>query len=396
MFMSMGLRSSVFAVVIAALLAALTSAQQPRQAPSAVQTTPGAMGVEEATMIAQGWALLAQGLSADAGVRAAKVLAAYPRSVAALSLAVEVAIARGGSQAGLAQYERWLGQRTVEEPALLRRIAHALLREAAAESRNSPARLEALRALAADGDVEAIATLSKAADEGGIAEQRALASMGNAKAVATLIANLNNGTGNAMTIMEALAESGSKAAIAPLTAGLKHSQPEIRGAAVEALGKLGSRYDLIATIKPMLADQASYVRLKAAGALYGLNDMSGLQILQDLAQADVALSRLMAAQAMASRPDGLWLDQVRRLTAASEPEVRVNAARLLAPHDPEAARKVLEGAMSDGNPAIREMATGAFGEVLTSDFPTLRHQMKSSDRLTGVKSAARVLVLANR
>ena len=311
-------------------------------------------------------------------------------------LAVEVAIARGGSQAALSQYERWLGQRTLEEPAVLRRIAQALLKEAAAQSENAVARLEALRALAADGDAAAAAQLQTASTKGGTGERRALASVGDERAVNALVADLKNGNGNAMTIIEALAASGSKAAIAPLTERLGSPSPEIRGAAVEGLGKLGTSFDVAARIKPLLNDPTSYVRVKAAGALYALNDMAGLQVLQDLQLAEPAASRLIAVQAMASKPDAQWVESVRRLTSADEPEVRVVAARLLSPHDPDLARKVLEGAMSDGNPAIREMASEAFGEVAATDFPTLRRLMTSNNRLTGVRAAGRLLTLTLR
>ena len=367
--------------------------------PKGASLTPGAVGVEEATTIAQGWALLAQGLVDEAATRAAKAMAASPRSAAALILAVEVDIARRGAQTGLGRYEVWLGKRTLEEPAVLRRIASALLREAATQSENTTARLEALQALAEDGDTAAAAELASAVKTAGTAERRLLASMGNERAVSALIADLNRGTGNAMTIIEALAKSGSKSAIAPLTDRLQHPSPEIRGAAVEGLGDLGrsdASMDLISRIKPLLADQTSYVRVKAAGALYGLNDMGGLQILQDLLQSEPTAGRLIALQAMASRPDASWLDYVKRLTAAPEPEVRVAAARLLAPHDPELARKVLEGAMQDPNPAIRELASEAVNDVEATDFPTLRQLMKSNNRLIGVRASARVLALTLR
>jgi HEAT repeat protein len=281
----------------------------------------------------------------------------------------------------------------------LRRIALALLREAAAQSVHLAARLEALRMLAVEGDAAAAAELAAAASTGGTAERRMLASFGNEQALKALIADLNNGTGNATSIIDALARSGSKSAIAPLSDRLQSPSPEIRGAAVEGLGKLGSSlgsFDLITRIKPLLADKTSYVRVRAAGALYGLNDMSGLQILQDLLQAEPSAGRLIALQAMASRPDAVWLEQVRRLATAAEPEVRVGAARLLGPHDPELARRILQGVMSDPNPAIREMASDASGDVNTADFPALRQLMKSNDRLTGVRAAGRLLTLTLR
>ena len=389
--MSMAFRGLAFGTVVSLLMGSALLAQQARPPAS----TPGAMSVEERTLIAQGWALLAQGLLDDAHARAAKALEASPRNLSALMLAVEVAITRSGAQAGLAQYERWLEQR-MEEPAIVRRVAVALLRESAAQSGDVAARLAALRALAADGDAAAAADLSEAAAGGGAAERRALASLGNERAINALIADLKNGTGNALTTIDALGDSGSKLAIPPLVDRLQHSAPEIRGSAVESLGKLAktlNAYELVPRIKPLLQDRSSFVRVKAAGALYGLHDLSGLQVLQELLQADSAASRLVALQAMASRPDVAWLEQVQRLASATEPEVRVGAGRLLAAHDPELARKVLEGVQSDPNPALKEMASDAIGTVEATDLPTLRRYMKSSSRLTGVRAAARLLAV---
>jgi HEAT repeat protein len=287
----------------------------------------------------------------------------------------------------------------LEEPAVLRRIAVALLREAAAQTGHVGARLEALRALAVSGDAAAAADLATAANSGGTAERRVLASTGDERAVSALIADLNKVTGNAMSIIDALAASGSKAAVAPLSDRLNNPSPEIRGAAVEGLGRLGLRLsglDLVSRIKPLLSDTTPYVRVKAAGALYGLNDMSGLQILQELLQSESSTSRLMTLQAMASRPDAAWLEQVRRLASAPEPEARVGAARLLAAHDPDLARKLLESAMNDPNPAIREMASEGLSGTGVTDLSTLRQFMKSNDRLTSVRAAAGVLMAALR
>lgn len=104
----------------------------------------------------------------------------------------------------------------------------------------------------------------------------------------------------------------------------------------------------------------------------------------------------MTLQAMASRPDAAWLDQVRRLASAPEPEARVGAARLLAAHDPDLARKLLESAMNDPNPAIREMASEGLSGTGVTDLSTLRQFMKSTDRLTSVRAAAGVLMAALR
>jgi HEAT repeat protein len=121
--------------------------------------------------------------------------------------------------------------------------------------------------------------------------------------------------------------------------------------------------------------------------------MSGLTLLQGLLQEESARSRLIAVQAMASSPDAAWIDQARQLTSASEPEVRIGAARLLLPHDPQYARPILERGMNDENPAIRDLASESIGEAAAGDLRALRYFMRLNDRLGRVRAAARVLVL---
>ena len=90
---------------------------------------------------------------------------------------------------------------------------------------------------------------------------------------------------------------------------------------------------------------------------------------------------------MSARPDARWLEQVRSLTSASEPEVRVGAATLLAPHDPEAARAVLDAALNDPNPAIRDMAGESIIETSTTDIRALRRFLRSPEALEQVQAA---------
>jgi HEAT repeat protein len=132
--------------------------------------------------------------------------------------------------------------------------------------------------------------------------------------------------------------------------------------------------------------------VKAAGALYRMGDDSGLQVLQELTAEPAPNMRLAAADAMASRPDGTWLALVRELTAAPDLEVRASAARLIAPHDPELARSVLESLAANENPAIRELASQGLGEV-PSDLTSLRRLMRSPDRLMRIRAAGRVMVV---
>lgn len=375
------------------VLMMLGSAPQAPDSKKPPSSRPSAARADEALELTNGWALLAQGLAPQAAARAAKMLEAYPRSAAVLAFAVEADLTRAGAAAGLSLYERALGTRTLEEPLIVRRIAVAVLREQAQSSPDAAARLDALRALSSDGDPGATAQLRREADKGSEAQLRTLAAMGDANAVETLVKRLTNNSTNPITAIDALGDSGSETAVAPLTARLRDPNPEVRAAAAAALGKLGQQYDVVGQLRSVLSDQTAYVRVKAAGALYSLGDMSGAQLLQQLAVADAPVSRLMAAQGMAARPDAQWLELVRSLTSAGEPEIRVGAATLIAPHDPELARRVLEGAVNDPNPTIRQMAGESIIQASRGDLRALRYLLKSVRPLEQVHAAAQILAL---
>jgi hypothetical protein len=359
-------------------------------AQTAVARRPGALSIEASTTMTQGWAFLAQGDFDRAAQKADQARAQSPRSAAPVVLAMEVAFARAGAPAGLDVYEGWLGGRALEEPALLRRIATALLGEVAQQPQNPAARLEALRALGEDGDASAHATLSAAAAEGGSAETRALAATGDPAAVRSLLAELTMPRPPTVASLVALGQSRSALAMAPLVARLTEARPELRGAAAEALGLLGSTA-AISALKPLLTDPSSHVKMKAAGALYRLNDSSGLQVLQASATSDSPEGQLAAAEAMSVRPDAAWQDLVRRLTQARESDIRLAAARLIAVHDPALAASVLQNLSADPNPVIREEAGRSLAREGAFDLPTLRLLLKSADRMTRVYAAKSVL-----
>jgi HEAT repeat protein len=350
------------------------------------------MSVEEATQLTNGWALLTEGRYAQAAEKAARVLAAHPRSGAALILAVEADIGRGGAAAGLSQYERWLGRRPLEEPLVLRRVAYTVLHEEAAQKLDQAARVEALGALAREGEPGAAQELSALSGRGGGAATRALASQGDERAVRTLIAALGSEPSGGVAAIEALGASGSALAVPALVERLADDRPEVRGAAAEALGKIGDAR-LVARLTPLLSDRSAYVRLRAAGALLRLGDEAGMPLLQEMMADPSPSTRIIAVEEMASHPDSSWVAVARELTGAAEPEIRAVAARVIAPYDPELSRRVLESLTTSPNPAIRELASHELGEIVVNDLTTLRALMKSSSRLTKVRGAARVMAL---
>lgn len=371
----------MFAIAVCAAMPSWAAAQQAAASPQAI----------ESAALADGWSRLAKGDAAGAALVASQALARDPLSAAAASLAVEAELARGGTTGGLNAYEKWLGSRRLEDGYVLRRVARALLVEATGKQPNFTARLEALRALAADGDRDAAATLEQGAHAGRFAETRALAALGNEQAVARLIAQLASAPMKT-PIIDALAESGSKLAVPPLQALLADPSDVNRAAAADALGRLGA-VETIPQLRPLLNDQVFIVKLKAAGALFRLNDSEGLLLLNEVAQSEHAAIRVAAAKELESQPDTLWQSMVRNLTSDPDPVVRMDAARLIAPYDQPLAKRVLDELMRDGNIGIREAASDVLVERVASDFATLRALLRSGDLAVRVKAAGRILEL---
>jgi HEAT repeat protein len=349
-------------------------------------------GAQEAAQLAQGWALLAKGDAAAAALAASQELLRNPYSAAALTLAVDADLARGGPAAALTTYERWLGSRRVDEAYALRRIARALLFDAAAKQTNARARLDALTALAEDGDAAAAAALELASASNAFGETRALASMGNEAAVKRLLAQLETMPGSKALIIDALGESGSTLAVPPLKALLSDSNDVNRAAAAAALGRLGAT-EAIPLLKALLNEKFVAVRLKAAGALFRLNDPSGQSLLAEFSNSEHAAIRAAAASELASQPDAAWQGLVRTLATDPDPTVRLEAARLIAPYDQPLAKSVLDALMRDDNIGLREAASGVLVERVANDFATLRTLLRSGDIAVRVKASARILEL---
>jgi len=346
--------------------------------------------------VAEGWAMLARGAAAEAAGHAALLLSRYPDSIAVLALAVDAEIARAGAVAGLDQYERWLGQKTLEEPGILRRIARSVARQVAA-SNNPTGRFEALRILAADGDAAALVELGTRAEAGGNVEARALAASGDERGVKALVTalELNKDGGASLETIRALGASRHPLAFDALVAQARSREPAVRQAAMQALGALGDRR-AVAILREGLKDQFGLVRGQSAGALYRLGDDSGLALIEQLAASESPAGRMAAAHYLSSRPDARWFTLVRGLAGAGQPaEVRLGAAKLLSPHDPDEAAAVLQTLAADGSVdlAIREEAARSEPAAVSGDVRKLRSLLRNGDVLVRLAAVDRLLSL---
>jgi hypothetical protein len=384
-------RAGLRTVLLASLLAVPLAAQQP-----AGRRLPGAMPPEEATLLVNGYASLAQGDHAQALEKAREARARFPRSVATLTFAIEVEIARGGAKAGLDLYESWLGGRSLEEPAIVRRIAMASLREFAAQTQDGLSRDAALWALADEGDADAYREIFESAQRVDIGSIRQLAERGDERAVKSLLASFETPMPNLVATIMSLGESGSPLVIEPLTRKLTHPDDAIRGTAAEALARAGGPA-VAPRIRPLLNDSRAFVRASAAGALFRLGDYSGMPILQELMDSEHQRGRLRAAELMASRPDERWLALVRGLAnpvggvpADDGGRTELLAAQLLLTHDSATARGALERLAAGANPTLRDEASRLLASDPAAPFPALRRLLRHSDWLTRVHAAASI------
>jgi len=91
--------------------------------------------------------------------------------------------------------------------------------------------------------------------------------------------------------------------------------------------------------------------------------------------------------------DPEWQATVRALTTDVDPEVRRNAAELIAPFDPGLAEATLKPLLDDPNPAVRQVARTSFISSVVSDLSTLRGYLRHEDAFARLRAAARILQL---
>ncbi len=355
-------------------------------------TSPGAAFVQaqsqppvrEDSQLTQGRALLSRGDAAGALALARSLLGADPASVEALALAIDAELAASGPSAALASYEKWAHANQREAPAALHQIVRAMLRGTLSTTTAGPQRLVILKALAADGDTEAADALALAPAKSDVLD--------NDRAITNLIAQLENPAPMVrMRAILALGESHSPRALNPLVGMLQDSDVNVRAAAATALGRFGSKA-AIGPLKLVLDDQFP-VHFQAAAALFALGDASALPWLRSLESSEHDGIRLAVAQATRSQPDGSWLVLVRTLMRSDDPNVRRQAAELLAPHDPAAARDVLAPMLADQNVALRDLATATYLEQAETDLGVLRSFLSKSGTDVRIKAAMRILEL---
>jgi HEAT repeat protein len=171
-----------------------------------------------------------------------------------------------------------------------------------------------------------------------------------------------------------------------------------RAAAIDALGTLGAQ-EVAGRLRPLLDDskQPFYIKFVSARALGRLGEGSGIaflrQILDNSAPTpEMSQLRVDVAGALAAiGPDTGWQDTARTLLNDPSPNVRADAARLLAPYDNSNAKSTLDALLNDPNPAIRQKSAEILAHDVAGDYSTLRRLLRSTDAEARTSAAARIL-----
>jgi HEAT repeat protein len=357
---------------------------------------PGATATPDAATIAAGWNALAAGRSDAAVMEAETILKRRPWDRSAILLKIH-ALTSVAPLRGLDAYEEWLAARHGEDVGFLEPAVIGIVQEIA-NTRDPEVQRSALRALAAArvvGSQERLDALNPSGD-GALDRDVEAARAGDVTALQRLNDRATTPAGGTPGLAKALADIGS-AGQPGLLLLLTSSQPQTRAAAAEALGpmKLDAARD---ALTKLLQDSDPVVRMSATISLAQMGDPAALATADRMLAGDVPDVQLAAARAWEGRP-GPWVEVVRSLLANPDGVTRLEAARAIAPVDPEAARKVLGVALGDANPVIRYESARVIDEALTdhlllTDVVTLRQRLRDPDLAVRLTVAGVLLRLA--
>jgi HEAT repeat protein len=147
---------------------------------------------------------------------------------------------------------------------------------------------------------------------------------------------------------------------------LRHPEPRVRVAALEALGRVEAESvgEAIAAVRPSLDDDSPDVRYMAALTLGQLRDGGAVERLIDMVREDPEpMPRQAAISALGRIGDDAATDALLEALAGEEPDLRFQAAAALPQVNPGAAAAPLCGALADRDAEVRASAAAALGDL---------------------------------
>ena len=369
-----------------------TAATSPAHAQTRDRASTPAAAASDTRILADGWSALASGQGAAAVQHADQILSRRPwdHSAAALKIA---ALSSADPTRGLESYETWMG-RGQDDAGLLDLVAREVMRAAASGS-DPRLRREARQLMSAAHLSLPAPAEGDAADT--FAHDAALAQAGDASALQRLEAMAGNPmVGDKTPLVKALEDVGTPGQ-AGLIEILKTGRGPAPGDAARALGRLNAT-GAVPALKQAMNTPEPYTRSSAAVALALLGDSAGEQAVSGMLDSQVPDIRLMAAEAWRGQ-DGPWVSAVMPLLDNQDGLIRLRAAGLIAPVNPDAARRVLDQASGDPNPVVRSealaiTARAALDHPTVADLPGLRKRLRDADPAVRMYAAAAIMAVA--
>jgi HEAT repeat protein/beta-lactamase regulating signal transducer with metallopeptidase domain len=189
------------------------------------------------------------------------------------------------------------------------------------------------------------------------------------KTVDALLAALKDSDpGVRQAAAESLGRIGDPRALDGLTAALGDANVEVRRSAVEALGNLEDP-KAIPALTRATGDASPAVRREAAEALLGFDEPSaGEPLLKLLNDSDLRV-RLTALEGLSQRGDKRALAPLSKLVKDPNAEVRARAVRALSRYKDPGAQDGLVTALKDENADVRVAAAAGLGELELKTAP---------------------------
>jgi hypothetical protein len=313
----------------------------------------------DARELGRAWSAFAEGRLDEAGALAEKVAAASPTlGHEASGLLIRIEAGRERVQQALAAYERWLQQARREDRFLLHPVAHRVL--ATLGRSKDPA----VREAANDRLVRAGLAAPPDQAPGNRPPDQNVPPAGAPGEGAVRVGQV-----------KALAAAGA-ASIPELTALLTNRAPDVRAAAIEALGTIGGP-GAVTALQGVRNDPDPYVRLRAAVGLAQAGDPDALSTVTTALNHPVADIRLTAAEAFRDNPTDLSRAAVRSALTDGNPLTRARAAALLG--DSEEGTRALVDLLNSENPTVREGAARAVEERFAENVGLIRSLLGSPD-----------------
>jgi len=377
-------------LILSAVLVA--QAAPPREA---APPRPGTAQPSDAATLAQGWNAL--GLRQyDEAVKAADSVLRR-RSWDRAAQVLKIAAASGASATrGLDAYELWIKQNHTDDAAMLEPVAIAVAQEMANGSRRE-LRGPAVRALVAARVAGARDTLDAARtdEETKIALDLDGARAGDRTAADRLQTQAREADAPP-SLAQAFNELGVSAGEPGLLLLTRSTNPRTRQAAVEGLGNIKTDAARAGAAR-LQNDPDPGVRTAATIALARMQDQAALDAVDRMLATNIPDVQIIAARAFEGRP-GAWVPAMRSLLDNRDGFTRLDAAKAIAPVDPDAARQVLDAALSDPNPVVRLESARRLEEIAAllpaGDIATLRQRLRDPDPAVRLAVAGALLRLA--